>query len=148
MKKDLLDQIRKEFFVGYTTVEVKLGGRAWSLKTLNDGEEVWRDSFTKAEGTVSFVTARRAPTVAVALTAIDGISVRDIFLDDVEKETPEVSVLQALGFASATERFLVARRVYGFLTELPPEVIDALYSEYLVLEAQRRDTVNELVKKT
>jgi hypothetical protein len=148
MKKDLLDQIRKEFFVGYTMVEVKIGGRAWSLKTLNDGEEVWRDSFTKAEGTISFVTARRAPTVAVALTAIDGISVRDIFLDDVEKETPEVSVLQALGFASTTERFLVARRVYDFLTELPPEVIDVLYSEYLVLEAQRRDTVNELVKKT
>ncbi len=150
--KKLLDSIKEELWKGFQTKEVVVGEHKYILKTLNDGEEVWRDKFIPASANYGFISGAKAPTVGVALVSIDDISVRDIFLTDDEKskyaeEGTVKTWLRMLGFSSLGERFEVAQRVYDYVSELPSEFVDNLYIQYIELEKVRKSSVEDLFKK-
>ncbi len=150
---DILKLIKEEVWQGATEKQVNIGNRVYVLKTLNDGEIVWRDKFILTSASFSFISSKKAPTIAVSLVSIDGVSVRDLFLKPEElkkEEQTEETVktwLKLIGFGSVDERFLVAQRVYEFLSSLPPLIIETLYKDYLVLETEQTSTLNTLLKK-
>lgn len=160
MEHSVLKAIKDEVWKGTTTKEVSIGNRKYVLKTLNDGEMVWRDKFIITSASFSFISGKKAPTVAVSLVSIDGILVREIFLTPEElieakgekvlgqAEETVKSWLKLIGFGSADERFLVAQRIYEFMSELPTSVVDVLYQECLNLESEQVNVLNELLKKS
>jgi len=151
MGNKLLNVIKDELWKGASFKEIELGGHKWKLKTLNDGETVWRDKYVQASASYSFVTSQRAPTVAVSLIEIDGVPVRDLVLSDDEKSGDFAAAedwLRVLGFSSVSERYKVAEKVLEWLQELPTEIVEELYKVCLELERNRREIMEKVLKKT
>ena len=129
MRNDIIDSIKKTFWEGSESKEVVLAGKTWTLKSLNNSEQVFRDRFIPASATASFLSARKAPTVALAISHIDGVPVEEVFGDsDETKDEVVTELLKTTGLAKE-KRFIIAERVLEFLNELPPEVVDTLYGE-------------------
>lgn len=147
----ILESLKDELWKGFSTAEVTVMGRVFVLKTLNDGEEVWRDKYVVASAALNYLTGKAAPTVAIALVSIDGIPVRDLFLSDEEKVQTAQTIaveeyLKYMGFKDVGERLLVAQRAHTFLSELPSEIIDVLYKECTQLEKTKSEMMVKLLK--
>ena len=156
MENEMLRAIKEEVWGGAAYKDVTVGTRVYRLKTINDGEAVWRDKFVVTTASFSFLTSKKAPTIAVSLVSIDGVPVRELFLskeelkkgDSSQQDEDTVKVwLKLIGFGSSDERYRVAQRVYDFLSSLPTPVIDALYQGYLDLEAEQTAFLREFLKK-
>lgn len=141
-KKDFgkLNMILKEFWTGELIKEVIVGNHSFSLKMLNHEEEVWRDKFLTLKPSMSFVTEKKAPTLAVAIVAVDGEDVENLVsVEDMNEGGGDVlEVLKMLmgeewGKVSDEKkrRFYVAYKMLEFVRELPNVVVDKLFEEYM-----------------
>ena len=148
MKKDLLEAIKNEFWKGHNSADVVIGDHTYTLKTLNNAEEAWRDGFVAPSASLGFLTARKAPTLAVALKAIDGLIVTDLFSEPPTEEVNEVQeMVKQISQNQQGEKFEIAKKVLEFINDLPSDVVDTLYNKYMELENTRKNAIQSYIKK-
>lgn len=151
-KEEVLKDLEGLFVLGFLEEEVEVYGVKFKLRTLNDGERVWRDRYVPLSVSSDVVSARKAPTLAIAIRAINGISVEELFsienegdkvLEGITEPALREIVGRVLKVSGDEKKFKVAERVLEFLRSLSPEVVDRLWDRYVELERR----VSECLKQ-
>jgi len=77
--KNLLASLKEAIVSKVITADVTIGGMKYSLRSLNEGENLWKDKEISLESNASFITSERISTLAIGIYAINGNSVETIF---------------------------------------------------------------------
>lgn len=153
----VLQDLTSDLSKGFIEDTEEIIGRKWTLRTLNEGEEVWRDSNSQTMVGLGMVSSRRLTTLAVAIRKIDGVPVEEVFADEIQAPlaTKEGNLENQLvssfmgGYADSL-KFRVAELVKNFLSEkcAHPELLVELFRFYNSLEERRKDVFEELKKSS
>ena len=130
--------LREKLFGQEHTATIEVLGRQFSVRTLSMPEEV---EVTRSVGAINtyweYLEARKIPTLARGIVAIDGVSCRDF--DEIKqllRTNPQLTLIQAL------ESELRDTSLY------PEEVITAIYGEYAKFRAEFRQKLDALKKNS
>lgn len=148
MLADLTAEIDKGFLE--ETYEVQ--GHKYRMRLLSDGENNWKARWMDAFGSaLSILAQRKSATLAVSLKSIDEQDVLVLFAPKAPPTDAAESVLadyEKWSKGDALDRqFIVAKKIYNFLSQRPETFVTALYAEYEKLE-KRRDKLVKNVKKS
>lgn len=148
MRRDILEKLRKEFLGEEYREEVMVGENSFTLKVLNAGEEAWRDGYMDVVPKIGVVSVSKIVTLAVAIVAINGISVEEIFGDDEGKEENVAGDVLSSGKKDIFKerRFSIAEKMIEFLKEWPQEIIDVLAEKYNSMVVKRREALKNFLK--
>jgi len=111
-------------------IDINLGGKktTFTFRSLYDEDYTWRDRYVSIDSQVAMAASLRAPTLAIATVAIDGVPV-----DEMPELTEGIDTAPELArdFVNKNRKFIVA---YNLLTKiyqkLPRNVIMELYDKY------------------
>lgn len=113
----ILDIIEK----GKITKDIEFRGDLYTFRSLNDEEYSWRDQFLPTSLPVmALFTAQRAPTLAIATVAINGVLVEEI---------PEFKPTEQQ--AGAEVKFAAAYNLRKFYSDCPQWFVEGLYALYM-----------------
>ena len=120
-----------------------VAGHKYTLRSLSPLEESWADGHVDGQNLYQAGRNRRAPYVAAALEAIDGVNVRELFA------LPETGIEPAVREVYLNnDMFLTDWRrgqVLRFVAEdLQPEVLMQLWNSYLELAGRREEALEKL----
>jgi hypothetical protein len=96
-------------------------------------------------GPVSMASSQRAPTIAVATVALDGVPV---------EQMPELQVLasslpqQAQDMVRENPKYLIAYNLYEILAKLPRDHVMELYSLFIEIEVEARKVGADEIKNS
>lgn len=87
-KHAVLEGLKKDLSKGFIEEEVEIRGHKFKMHTLNEEEEGWCDAFVNMSTPSSMISSRRGPRVATSITAVDGVSLSELFSysDDMTEE--------------------------------------------------------------
>jgi hypothetical protein len=133
--KKLYDLIEK----GKIEKDIEFQGTVYRFRSLNDEECAWRDQFIQTSlPTIAMFTAQRAPTLAIATVAINGVAVADL---------PNMGPTEQQ--AGAEIKYAVAYNLRKFYSDFPQWYIEGLHGLYLEqIETQIRKLTEEQVKNS
>lgn len=147
MDKDFVNGLEKLFNQGFVEKEFEFADHKWKIRTLNDLEKVWADQFIDLGMATSFLSARRVPTLAIAIKAIDGRTIPDLFGTGRKPMTDSLRETIMRDPFRSDDSFLAADNLREFLDKQPTAVIDRLYSFYYQLESSADTTLKTLLKE-
>lgn len=108
--------------------DVECRGKVWRFRSLCDEDYTWRDQFTNMSGPVSMASSQRAPTIAVACVAIDGVPVEQVEeLSKLADGLPQA----AQDLIRENPRYLIAYNLYDVLQKLPRDYVLELYDKFI-----------------
>jgi hypothetical protein len=104
---------------------IEFRGTVYRMRSLNDEEYSWRDQFVNAGSLMSIFSVQRAPTLAVATVAIDGVPVEQLpgMLD-----TPEALLKDQMG--GADRKYIAAFNLRKLYSSMPRDFVEGLYDLY------------------
>jgi hypothetical protein len=117
-------------------------GHTYTLSTLEPMEEGWAEEQVVGVNAFQFGKAVRAPRLAAALRAVDGTPVKDLFEMPTEMD-PNIRGL-ITGSKEATEAWLRSEINLWIQEDWQPELITALYDNYLALGQRRAQSLEHL----
>jgi hypothetical protein len=129
---DLYELIEK----GNITKEITYRQKKYTFRSLNDEDYNWRDQFVNTTNYMSMMTSQRAPTLAIATIAIDGVPVEQM---DLTEDNP---------LADAT--YMIPHNLYkNVYSKLSRGYLVGLYNLYLKeIEEPAQTITEEDVKKS
>jgi hypothetical protein len=130
---DLLKSLKEALVSQRITAETTVGGHTWSFRSLNEGEELWRDKFINLEyGTnnLALITTERISTLAIGISAIDGKLVEEVF---------EIS----MHFTPEQKEYAAAEAMLDLLKEADREVVTQLRNEYISLILEKQEELKK-----
>lgn len=138
-----LQKFTQEVRKGFMSKTVEIQGTKFLLQTPTEDDVIWSDSFIRPATPLSFASSRRAPRLAVALKEINGVKLEDLFsLDDSAK--PEE--IERLKDPIARRYWLQTQLMLYLVDEVPPPLIEKLYSEYESLIKDRDQVLQAVVE--
>lgn len=154
----ILQDLKNDLSQGYIEDTSKIMHRDWTLRTLNEGEEIWRDGYSQFGMSSAALSTKRLATLAIAIKAIDGVPVEELFPvspqpegeaaseSEIEKRILDSLVRTDVGVT----KFRAAEGMRVFLSEecTQPELLIELYRFYLSLEKRRQEVLGELKKSS
>lgn len=138
----LLDSLGAQLGGTTTSETFEVSGHKYTLRTLSPLEESWADGFVAGENLYQAGRNRRAPYVAASLEAIDGTSVRELFV--LPENTPDD---MKETYARSPEAISDWRRreVLRWVREvMPPPVLAELWVAYQELEKKRTEALEKI----
>jgi hypothetical protein len=138
----LLDDLANELDKGFIEEEVTVSGLRWTLRTLQDHERNWAAGYTVTKSVTAMLHSVKAPTLSIAIRAINGVPVKEFFLQAwlKESETPDPQLKEILNAANEYVRqYYFAERLYMWLSARPAPggIVDNLWTEWTKLENRR-----------
>lgn len=144
MEMDLFRRLSTAFNQGFIEKEIDFGGFKWKLRTLNERETVWRDKFVALSAATSFLSAKRVPTLAIAIKAIDGKPLAEILkIDGLRVEGQ--NMLPVTDEFNTIE-FIAAEMFKKTLEQMPSAVIDELFIAFSALDEESRKVIEGVAK--
>lgn len=147
-KKDrhkILQDLSAELTVGFLEDTFEFSGKQWTMRTLNDAEEVWSDKFIAGGSLVATMSSRRAIKIAVSIRNVDGIPIEQLFFfEKTEAGKSEQDFVEANPMRL---RFWYAEKMYEFLSEQPTQFIADLYIKYVELSNRQITVMKEVLEK-
>lgn len=139
----LLDIIGKELAGAHHEKVFEVLGHKYAMRTLDPQEESWADSYVRGDNFYQTARNRRAPYVAAAIQAIDGVAVETLFT------FPDTaSDLEAKLFSSSPEyrRAWHREQVLTWLVDRDKHgpFVQHLYQSYLEIDGQRTEALENL----
>jgi hypothetical protein len=126
--KNPLEDLYQLISRGTIHKDVEHQGKIYRFLSLFDEDYTWRDQFTNMSGPAAYNSSQRAPTLAIATVAIDGIPVEQI--EDLTK--PPKDLAQAIqDLIRENSKYIVAYNLYQIYTKLPREYVIELYAKFL-----------------
>lgn len=123
-----LDDLYQLIQKGAIQKDVVCRGKTWRFRSLFDEDYTWRDQFTNMSGPVSMTSSQRAPTIAVATVAIDGIPIEQMEeLQKVAENLPQ----GAKDLIRESPKFLMAFNLYEIIVQLPRDHVMELYEKFI-----------------
>lgn len=108
--------------------DVVCRGQTWRFRTLFDEDYTWRDQFINMSGPTAMASSSRAPTIAVATVAIDGVPVEQI--EELHKLADSLPI-QAQELIRENPKYLVAYNLYEVIVKLPRDHVKELYDKFM-----------------
>lgn len=122
-----LDKLHELIERGHIQETIEFNGSTYRVRSLNDEEYCWRDQFVNyAQGALSIFMAQRAPTLAIAITHIDGVPVASI--PDLQLNEEESRLRDQTG--GGDTKFVAAHKLLKLLSTLPRDYVEGLYDLY------------------
>lgn len=141
--EDLYNLIEK----GNIEKDIECRGKVYRLRSLCDEDYAWRDKFVSMDTQLAMLAAMRAPTLAIATVAVDGVPVEQIpGLPDIDPTIPQA--LQDL--MKQDLKFVIAYNLHSKVySKLPREYVVELYRKFVDdLEKPSREVDGEQVKNS
>lgn len=132
--QDLYELIER----GHITKEVTYRKKKFTFRSLTDEDYTWRDQFVNVSNAMTLMTSQRAPTLAVATIAIDGVPVEQLELE--ESETSSM-----LG-----GEYMIPLKLYSNVySKMPRKYLAGLYNLYVKeVEEPAEQFTEEDIKKS
>lgn len=138
----ILAKLKEDLTKGYRETTVNVYGRDFTLKTLNEDEEIWADQYTRPVNTMSMISSRKAPRLAAAIKAIDGNDVGTLF--EYPDSLPEQR-RKDLDENIVMRRYWVREQMLLFLSEdSSRKFINRLYEEFEKIEVASVEAIKEI----
>ena len=148
MDKDFVKSLDSLFKQGFVEKEFEFADHKWKMRTLNDLEKVWVDQYVDLNAPISFLSARRVPTLAIAIKTIDGKSIADIFGTKRKKPlTDNFGEAMLRDPFRNEDSFLAANNLREFLDKQPTPIIDRLYYFFTTLENDSNTVLKKVLKE-
>jgi hypothetical protein len=152
----LLDDLAKELDEGRLEGTFEVRGIFWKMQLLQDHEVNWANGFQRTNSTLSMLTSRRAPTLAIGIRAIGKSedtmkSVRQYFMDEWEAERGELDATVKAILDNANEyiqQYWFAEQLFKWLSVRPPEFVSALWVKWQSLEERRTEAEKAMGKSS
>lgn len=141
-RNKILEDLKNDLARGRREEEVTVFGRKFKLHTLNEDEESWADTYIRPTSTMAMISTKKAPTLAVAITEINGQPVTTLFEypDDMPQE-----VKTMLDSNPIQRAYWVRSQMLQFLLEDGNRnFIDALYNKYQDLVKARDEALAQI----
>lgn len=145
LRKDrnkILQDFSKETAKGFVEDTFNVWGHQWTMRTLNDGEEVWSDKFV-GNKTMEFVSSQRCAKLCVSIQMFDGLPLEELFFlpetTDIERATKQFIMGEEY-----RRRFWYAEKMYEYLAEQPPDLPRDLFEKYNEMVERRKKVINDL----
>lgn len=122
------------------TADVEIDGHTYTVQTLNTAEEDWVNQYLFGATPTQMAAGIMTPKVSASLTAIDGISVNDLFSlpadagEDLREEMKDAKV----------KRAWVRSQVHEFVGELKPSTTVKLLTTLTGLDEKILDAEEDL----
>lgn len=124
--------------------DIVVRGKSYRLRSLFDEDYNWRDRFVTIDTQLAMANTLRAPTLAIATVALDGVPVEQIDdLTKIDDSVPQVvrDVLEP--------RYVIAYKLYTIYKALPRDYVTELYNAYVEdVEKVARSVNGEQVKNS
>lgn len=136
---DLLQDFKNDLLKGRIEDEIEILGRKFRMHTLNDGEIVWRDQFITTASPLTLLSSQKAPTLAAAISHIDGLPIMDQF------NLPDDPKLRE--FLANNPEDLKAHkreRLFALISEMPDILISKMFIFFSGLEERRIKVIENL----
>lgn len=143
-RSSVLENLKKDISKGFIDLTAMVNGHKFKLRTLNEDDEVWADSFARTSTAVSMITSRRAPRLAASIMSIDDVVASDLFLypEGMSKEEKK-----AMDDNPITKKYWIYdQMLYFLLEESNRPFINDLWSKFEELEKSRDEALKELPK--
>lgn len=137
-----LESLKKDLSRGRLEKEVTVDGHKFKLHTLNEDEETWADGYIKTLTPTAFLSSRKAPRLAAAISSMDGIPKEELFVypDDMPKEAK-----QALDESPERRKQWVREQMLLFLAEDGTRpFVEKLYAGLEDLDKERAKAIEAL----
>lgn len=113
---------------GRVVKDITVRGKVFTMRSLQEADYVWRDQFLNISSPAAWSASTRAPTLAVAMVAIDGQPVAD---DDTLKTLAADVPAAVKEYITANSTYLVAYNLYEkVLSKMPHDYVVELYNAY------------------
>lgn len=121
-------------------------GQTYTMRSLFDEDYNWRDRFGDMSGPMSFSSSLRAPTLALAVVAINGVGVGDISeLSAIDTTMPAA----AQELIRAEPKFHIAYNLYQLFKKMPRQFVLDLYTKFVEeVEKPSRTVTGDDVKNS
>ena len=137
-----LEALRKDLAKGLLEEEVSVNGHKFKITTLNEDEETWADAYMRTGSPAAMLSSRRAPRLAAAIKAINGISVEELF--NFPDDMPKV-LKDRLNDNAIEKKFWIRDQVLMFLAEDGNRpFISELYSGLTRLDEKRDEAIKAI----
>lgn len=150
-KHKLLADLESEVDRGFIEETVEHSGHKYTLRTLNDGESNWKNQFVDIMGSAAnMLSSQKAPTLAISVRAVDGVSVTDMFRPDKpegeeNKEDREWREYLSWETMRPFERqIFCAKKLLEWFYLRPNEYTSGLFEHYQKLEERRREVITNI----
>jgi len=139
--QDLYELIEK----GQITKDIQYKNKVFTFRSLNDEDYIWRDQLVNASNYLSLMSSQRAPTLAIATVAVDGIPVEQMDLDQYPDDYPK-----ALRISQPDNTFIIAYNLWKKLySKMPRNYLIGLHNLYVdEIELPSQKVSEEDVKKS
>jgi hypothetical protein len=141
-RSNVLNAIKQEISKGFIERDYEVNGHKYKLRTLNEDDEVWADSYMRITTPAAILSSRKAPRLAVAIVSIDGESKEQLFAlpDDMPKEDRD-----ALKDNQVQYKYWLNGQMLYFLSEEGNRpYINDLWDKYNELEKEREEAIKKL----
>jgi hypothetical protein len=138
MSKLLLD-LRADLMQGRIEEEFSFASRTFRIHTLSDDETVWVYQYVTMASTLAMAASRRASTLAVAVSHIDGNPVESLF-----NLPTDPKLLGFLENSPEEKKSYFREKMYSFFSDLPDRVVVELFFFYEGLEKRREEVIQNL----
>lgn len=122
-KHDVLNRIETDLSGIHQTTEVTIRGIVYKLKLLSRSEEIKAQSMVTEDSIIAAFSAANLPQVALAITHIDGVQVKELFVPETDDEKKE-NELEWRG-----------RKLTEWLGNRPAMVAEKLFVSYLEMKS-------------
>lgn len=145
----LLEDLASEIDQGFIEDTFEVLGKKYKLRLLSDGEANWKNRFIDgfASG-MAILSQRKSATLAVAIREIEGQNVIAIFTPAAPAADEKAENKKEYDeWSKATElerQFIVARKMYDYLSKRPSDFTTELYNKFDELEARRKEVVKNI----
>jgi hypothetical protein len=144
-RHELLDKFFEEVKKGFVSSSVTIYGYTFNLQLGDEDADVWADNFIKPNSPVSFVSSRRTPRLATAITSVvlngQTITLSDLFkYDNLTSDQKKL-----LDDNQDQKKYWLWGQMLTYLLKLPTPIIERLYKAYDELITQRTDALNEAI---
>lgn len=148
----LLADLASEVDQGFIEDTYEVGGHQYTMRLLSDGENNWKNRYIDIiTSSGALLSQQKAPTLAVAIRAIDGKSVDEIFPDpaapaaDATQEDKDYHE-RWKGLSSEARQFERAKMLLNYLSKRPDDFISMLWEKYQELKGRREEVMQNLKK--
>lgn len=141
-KNKLLETLKSELSRGFIETEVKVLGHNFKLRTLNEDDEVWADSFLRTNSAAAMLSSRKAPRLAAAIASIDNVDANGLFE---YPDTMSADDKKVLDENPVQKKYWLHAQMLMFLSEdANRDFINVLWDSYSKMEEQRAEAIKQI----
>jgi len=146
----VLDDLAAELDSGFLEETFLVRGVNWTMRLLCDHERTWAAGYIRNQNVSSIVSSMKAPTLAIGIRSINGLTVEDFFKakwSEANKDLSEAEKAMIAATNPYVRQYWFAEQLYVWLAARPTAFVSELFDKWNTLE-KRREAAEEAMGKS